>query len=433
MAWIATKHFMGIDAISYDSNSSGWLLRCADNEYRFTFSEIIDFCLQHKHKQHSKQFIYCQTFLYAFADLSGLSIQRSTPPTEFHSQWLPLYLHCIQAAFDASKGKEESYCGNLFMTYPCMFYMREIPTKRHVYTFSRAFSQLKKDTQTMLIELHEVLQMKSKLSSYLSADHFLHVNEIYPAIEYNYRCEKNFRQQALSEAVLRRCNEGHMLNDEVVNFYVDYLNQQSHFSSCCFVFSSHFWTKLTQSAVDSVAHNWYSSRVLCSPSTKYWFIPVHSGCHWCLLVVVNPYKQLCYGTGRVYFLDSFGKSPEDVHDNMAGTLSNYMAARLLAEHKDPESHKITNILCREDILCPIVPQQNNEIDCGVFMLQYIECFLESPLKDGGDHKNWFSLRKIREKRLFLRSIIRLLAFKRGRKRPHNESYCCTDNKKILLE
>ncbi|KAL1258220.1 hypothetical protein QQF64_011464 [Cirrhinus molitorella] len=57
---------------------------------------------------------------------------------------------------------------------------------------------------------------------------------------------------------------------------------------------------------------------------------------------------------------------------------------------------------------PLVPQQDNYTDCGIYLLQYVESFLKDPPQTfhrSMDLKGWFSLRTVKRKRQRIKRLI----------------------------
>ncbi|XP_050188966.1 sentrin-specific protease 7 isoform X3 [Myiozetetes cayanensis] len=64
-------------------------------------------------------------------------------------------------------------------------------------------------------------------------------------------------------------------------------------------------------------------------------------------------------------------------------------------------------------LCPRVPKQDNSSDCGVYLLQYVESFLQNPIVNFEEPlhlENWFPRQLIRNKREEIRDLILQLHF-----------------------
>ncbi|NWR89784.1 SENP7 protease, partial [Furnarius figulus] len=64
-------------------------------------------------------------------------------------------------------------------------------------------------------------------------------------------------------------------------------------------------------------------------------------------------------------------------------------------------------------LCPRVPKQDNSSDCGVYLLQYVESFLQNPIVNFEEPlhlENWFPRQVIRSKREEIRDLILQLHF-----------------------
>ncbi|KAG8451935.1 hypothetical protein GDO86_003936 [Hymenochirus boettgeri] len=69
-------------------------------------------------------------------------------------------------------------------------------------------------------------------------------------------------------------------------------------------------------------------------------------------------------------------------------------------------------------LYPKIPKQNNSTDCGLFLLQYVESFVQKPIENF-DHpmylEDWFPLHVIKSKREDIRDLILKLHLQQNRK------------------
>ena len=65
--------------------------------------------------------------------------------------------------------------------------------------------------------------------------------------------------------------------------------------------------------------------------------------------------------------------------------------------------------------CPLLPQQENLTDCGIFLLQYIEMFFQKPINNFATPLesllNWFPIEKVNNKRKSIAQLIRNLTRK----------------------
>lgn len=216
-----------------------------------------------------------------------------------------------------------------------------------------------------------------------------------------------------------------MLNDSVIDFYLRWLQSKlerdkPNVASCVHFFSSFFLKKLAGS--DGInggpvgtrggvaAAQWAASAF---QRVKRWtervsifdkdflFVPVHQGLHWSVLVIGYPGAGSLPDTVDLVDDDGDGergsadgtkvpRCPFIVHfDSMRGShtgfenlLRQYLAHEWSARHKcdglaASEKRFSTDVMRFER---PKVPQQDNTWDCGLFMLQFIESFIEEAEK-----------------------------------------------------
>merc|ERR1712096_529327 len=69
---------------------------------------------------------------------------------------------------------------------------------------------------------------------------------------------------------------------------------------------------------------------------------------------------------------------------------------------------------------PIVRGQKNSKDCGIFLLQYVQSFFQTPMRDWTDatieHRDWFDKEEAMKKRGKIAKLIRDLAVKQNYER-----------------
>ncbi|KAI6689227.1 hypothetical protein NL676_026055 [Syzygium grande] len=216
------------------------------------------------------------------------------------------------------------------------------------------------------------------------------------------------------------------INDTIIDFYIKYLKNriQPDEKHRYHFFNSFFFRKLADldkdpsSASDGRAaflrvRKW--TRKLNLFEKDYIFIPVNFNLHWSLIVICHPgevasfqdrdsrqiwSKVICWKNGK-----KGETTPEDI------------------------SSKFTNLR-----FVPLeLPQQENSFDCGLFLLHYLECFLEeaphtfNPFKISNFSRflstDWFLPVEASLKRTVIQKLIyELLDF-----RPHNASSAdCTE-------
>lgn len=221
-----------------------------------------------------------------------------------------------------------------------------------------------------------------------------------------------------------------MLNDTVVDFYMNYILNDivpaeryeyvSIFLFCLFrrgdfhVFNSFFYTglskglttqKLLKTRSKKIAENYATlknwTRKVNIFSKKYIVVPINEDTHWYLAVIVNP--SIGFVTGKentgvstdgastssslnaqqvpVFIFDSLLDDSSKKHRVVAELLMEY----LHLEFRDKKSeHQLQAVAYRKNscrvILPENTPQQQNHYDCGVYMLSFAESFMAKPPK-----------------------------------------------------
>ncbi|QCD82273.1 ubiquitin-like-specific protease 1D isoform X2 [Vigna unguiculata] len=176
------------------------------------------------------------------------------------------------------------------------------------------------------------------------------------------------------------------LTSTIMNFYIQYLQQQVLLTTDYHFFNTYFYKKLKE----AVSYKQSDRDVIFAKFRRWWkgvnifqkayvLIPIHEDLHWSLIIICIPDKEDESGP-IILHLDSLGlHSSKSVFDNIKSYLieeKNYM------DQEDVSSNvsiadRIWKCLPRR-IECQIiaVPQQKNEYDCGLFVLYFIERFME---------------------------------------------------------
>uniref|UniRef100_A0A8C4H2I3 SUMO specific peptidase 7b n=1 Tax=Dicentrarchus labrax TaxID=13489 RepID=A0A8C4H2I3_DICLA len=203
---------------------------------------------------------------------------------------------------------------------------------------------------------------------------------------------------------------GEFLNDVIIDFYLKYLllegvggpvAERSH------VFSSFFYKQLSRRRAagenDIILAQKRHQRVKTWTrhvdifTKDFLFVPVNQEAHWYLVVVCFPglekdqYEDFQSPTGELLSSDAFA-------------VFSYLQVEWEVRRATPRRFTPDNMMssnCR-------VPQQDNSSDCGLYLLQYAESFLQNPvvhfnLPLGLD--NWFPRQLVRQKREEIRSLI----------------------------
>ncbi|KAA8915294.1 hypothetical protein TRICI_002651 [Trichomonascus ciferrii] len=204
-----------------------------------------------------------------------------------------------------------------------------------------------------------------------------------------------------------RLDEGEFLNDTMVNFYLKYLKQRagehrSDVEKYTYVFNTFFYEKLMQKNADGTSgfenvKKWTAKIDLFQ--MKYIVIPINWRMHWYVVIVYNLPNSLKYAEKeeasetpveiQVKIRSETPKksAPEDgpiifVLDSLrgAGTSTSVRALKdfFVAEAWDKKRIKLSRDVFRG--MNPVVPQQPNFCDCGIYVLHYVERFLKNPEK-----------------------------------------------------
>ncbi|KAK2822113.1 hypothetical protein Q5P01_022178 [Channa striata] len=149
------------------------------------------------------------------------------------------------------------------------------------------------------------------------------------------------------------------LNDQVMNMYGDLIMESAHHE--IHFLNSFFHRQLMTKGYDGVKR-WTKQVDLFSKSLL--LVPIHLEVHWCLVTADFVKKRIC-------LYDSQGNALQKVARNIL--------KYLVAEAKQKQQSAFENgwtVSFDEEI-----PQQTNENDCGVFVLEYSRCLaLSKPLQ-----------------------------------------------------
>ncbi|XP_049922254.1 sentrin-specific protease 7b isoform X3 [Epinephelus moara] len=254
-------------------------------------------------------------------------------------------------------------------------------------------------------------------------------------------------------------NGGEFLNDVIIDFYLKYLLLEGVGGSVAdrsHVFSSFFYKQLSRrrAAGEDDAPS-VPDRHMRHQRVKTWtrqvdiftkdflFVPVNQEAHWFLVVVCFPgleevqYEEFQRPTGAseraagkpssfslrsqqppectqqswqrdtvlkrpcILVMDSLKLS---YHENVCRLLRDYLQVEWEVRRGTPRvfgSDNMRSSNCR-------VPQQDNSSDCGLYLLQYAESFLQNPVVHFDlplRLENWFPRQRVRQKREEIRALI----------------------------
>uniref|UniRef100_UPI003AAB3E09 uncharacterized protein isoform X1 n=1 Tax=Centroberyx gerrardi TaxID=166262 RepID=UPI003AAB3E09 len=148
------------------------------------------------------------------------------------------------------------------------------------------------------------------------------------------------------------------LNDQVMNMYGELITESAHHK--VHFLNSFFHRQLVTKGYEGVKR-WTKQVDLFSKSLL--LVPIHLEVHWCLVTADTVKKRIC-------LYDSQG--------NMLQKVARNILKYLMTEARERQQTAFQNgwtVSCDEGI-----PQQTNENDCGVFVLEYCRCLaLAKPL------------------------------------------------------
>ncbi|KAK5874713.1 hypothetical protein CesoFtcFv8_027281 [Champsocephalus esox] len=234
--------------------------------------------------------------------------------------------------------------------------------------------------------------------------------------------------------------DGEFLNDVIIDFYLKYLILEGGGSACdrSHVFSSFFYKQLSRRRAAGEEDAFIPDRDRRHQRVKTWtrhvdifskdflFVPVNQEAHWFLVVVCFPaWRSLSTGSSPVlqseapecteqsWRRDTVLKRPCILVMDSLKLSHKETVCRLIRDYLQVEwgvrrgtarvfsGESIRSSGCR-------VPQQNNCSDCGVYLLQYTESFLQNPVVHFDlplRLENWFPRQRVRQKREEIRGLI----------------------------
>ncbi|XP_014518869.1 probable ubiquitin-like-specific protease 2A isoform X4 [Vigna radiata var. radiata] len=181
------------------------------------------------------------------------------------------------------------------------------------------------------------------------------------------------------------------INDTIIDFYIKYLknklptDEQDRFH----FFNSFFFRKLADldkdpaSACDGRAafqrvRKW--TRKVNLFEKDYILIPINYSFHWSLIAICHPGEVTCYQDEE---MNESSKIPCILHmDSLQGThkgLKNIFQSYLCEEWKERHGNVVDDVSSKflhMRFISLELPQQDNLYDCGLFLLHYVERFLE---------------------------------------------------------
>ncbi|RZB54063.1 probable disease resistance protein At4g27220 [Glycine soja] len=184
------------------------------------------------------------------------------------------------------------------------------------------------------------------------------------------------------------------LNDNIIDFYINYLKNKLptdkqdrfHFFNCF------FFPKLVDLSTDnpSIASDGKAAFQRVSKLTRkvnlfekdYIFIPINYSLHWSLIVICHPAEVMtCYrdeetkGSPKeacILHMDS----RKGIHQDLHNVFQSYLCEEWKERHNNVRDDDVSSIFLHLPFVPLELPQQQNAYDCGIFLLHYVERFLE---------------------------------------------------------
>eukprot|EP00158_Paraphelidium_tribonemae_P007875 Partr_v1_DN28385_c2_g1_i1_m79688 putative SUMO1 sentrin specific peptidase len=224
-----------------------------------------------------------------------------------------------------------------------------------------------------------------------------------------------------------RLDEGEFLNDSIIDFYLRYLMDRrisADVSERSYIYSSFFYKKLT-SRKDMEAYDRVKKWTLKVDifAKDFLLIPINEHAHWYLAIVLNPGNLLVVPsekTDNVVVIDDDGETAEEepkctyivicdslgqARQHAIKVIKNYLTCEAQARKHITHTPLIKGMKGK-------LPVQPNHCDCGVYLLQYSEMFLNLPDNVGKqlvardpELEDWFPTKVIPQKRISIRNLI----------------------------
>eukprot|EP00249_Psilotum_nudum_P023137 c28758_g1_i1 orf=332-2254(+) len=227
----------------------------------------------------------------------------------------------------------------------------------------------------------------------------------------------------ITQSDFQLLNPMEFLSDTIIDFYIKYLQStlvEEHKRQLYF-FNSFFFRKLTEynpvpglerhkTAFDGVKR-WTAKINIFEKD--YLFLPIMQSAHWSLIIICYPGHVLSDdqdGTNpkacRILHLDSL----DGCHLGLEEPIRNYLVEAWIQKFGCDGDH--VDAACKRwstmEFIHAKVPQQTNYSDCGLFLLHYVELFIEEIQKEEFSHfltEQWFDPAEASAKRFGIRNLI----------------------------
>ncbi|OAF65697.1 Actin-like protein 4, partial [Intoshia linei] len=249
---------------------------------------------------------------------------------------------------------------------------------------------------------------------------------IYPLRKLN---EFDVKIPALSIRVMDTwyLEDGNYINDIIITFYNMYIYNELIDDSVrkrVYFYNTFFYQQINNSRNFNESYNkvkkW--TKDINIFDMEFLFIPIHNIDHWYLIIVhFQGNKSTIYILNSVTYINTSYKSP------MA--IKRYLLAEWNSKMKTPDKLNLETI----NVIIPQVLQQQNNFDCGIFVIQFIESFFKNPIDSlvvMHHIVNWFTYNDISNKRKDILNLFSKLT-KNYKKYVQNKDTNWNENNTIL--
>ncbi|KAG6548106.1 hypothetical protein Mapa_010386 [Marchantia paleacea] len=231
------------------------------------------------------------------------------------------------------------------------------------------------------------------------------------------------------------------LNDTIIDFYIKYMQRPEFLSSeqkkRFHFFNSFFYKKLYETAnPQSKKHGADLSKLRkWTKGTNvfekdYLFVPIHDKFHWSLAIICHPGAKNEDSESERCILHLDSMNPGHKSAGVFRLLKMYMVAEWAHQAEEDGNGGPRQGISMEFTTKKVqVPQQDNESDCGLFLLHYIQCFLQeaparfklSDLESSNLFgRNWFRPSKASQLRQEILDLLERLFEERGAQDSRNK-------------
>jgi hypothetical protein len=223
----------------------------------------------------------------------------------------------------------------------------------------------------------------------------------------------------ITQSDIDRLEPGIHLNDNIIDFYLKYLKHHGLISSLqkrFYFFNTYFYTTLAKESGLERVKKW--TKDIDIFLYDFLMIPIHDKEHWRLVIVCYPAECENYKPEG----DEKSKSAMLLFDSLSWVdkkIYKTIRAYLSFEWENKRKKKLEFTAKSIPGIKPKVPIQDNNIDCGVYVLKYAEKFCTEPpddlIENPPQYFKWFGADDILIKRQEVKNLLeRLFAEERAR-------------------